>query len=124
MARTVLVRRLLVVLGLCPAAAFAQELFGAFAYSAKEKKHGWAINYSSKEAAEKAALEHCQKNAETCQNILWFRNACGALVTGPGGFGAEWAEDQTHAVNKALKACATRSPSCAVTATYCTAKQK
>ena len=117
-------RTLLVLLALFPAAAAAQELFGAFAYSVKEKKHGWAINFPTKEAAEKAALEHCQKNAETCQNILWFRNACAALVTGPEGFAAEWAEDQTNAVNKALKACATRSPSCAVTATYCTAKPK
>ena len=119
-----LVRRLLLMLALVPIAANAQELFGAFAYSVKEKKHGWAINFPTKEAAEQAALVHCQKNAETCQNILWFRNACGALVTGPEGFAAEWAEDQTDAVNKALKACATRSGSCAVTATHCTAKQK
>ncbi len=124
MARTVLVRGLLLMLALVPINAPAQELFGAFAYSVKEKKHGWAINFPTKEAAEHAALEHCHKNAETCQNILWFRNACGALVTGPEGFAAEWAEDQTNAVNKALKACATRSASCAVTATYCTAKQK
>jgi serine/threonine-protein kinase len=124
MARTVLVRGLVLMLALVPVTANAEELFGAFAYSVKEKKHGWAVNFPTKEAAEQAALEHCQKNAETCQNILWFRNACGALVTGPEGFAAEWAEDQTNAVNKALKACATRSASCAVTATYCTAKQK
>ena len=105
-----------------PSFAFAQELFGAVAYSAKERQHGWSNNYASRKAAEEAAMDACRKNADDCKNILWFRNACGALVTGPDGFGADWAESQANAVNKALKTCTRKSASCAVTLTFCTGK--
>lgn len=114
--------RTLLVLLLIPQMAFAQELFGAVAYSAKERQHGWSNNYSSRKAAEQAAMDACRKNAGDCKNILWFRNACGALVTGPDGYGADWAESNTAAVNKALKTCTGKSAGCAVTLSFCTGK--
>lgn len=122
MARTLLLKSLLIVLALSPARGLTQELFGAFAYSTKERKHGWANNFPSRKAAEQAALEQCRKDAADCQSILWFRNACGALVTGPDAVAADWAESQNAAVNKALKSCAARSTSCALTQSFCTGK--
>lgn len=122
MARTLLLKSLLIVVALSPATGLAQELFGAFAYSTKERKHGWANNYPSRKAAEQAALEQCRKDAADCQSILWFRNACGALVTGPEAVAADWAENQNAAVNKALKTCAAKSTSCALTQSFCTGK--
>jgi len=115
-------RKLLLFLALLPPPAYGQELFGAIAYSATKQKHGWANNYSSRNAAEEAALAFCRKSAGDCRRVLWFRNACGALVTGPEGHGADWAKSQTAAVNKALKACATKSAGCAVTLSFCTGK--
>jgi len=53
--------------------------------------------------------------------VLWFRNACGALVTGPAGHGAAWDETETAAVNKALKTCTAKSEGCALTRAFCTA---
>ena len=122
MARALFLKKLLIVLALIPSTGLAQELFGAFAYSAKERKHGWANNFPSRKEAEKAALDQCRKDAADCQSILWFRNACGALVTGPATYAADWAENQNAAVNKALKSCATRSTSCALTQSFCTGK--
>jgi hypothetical protein len=119
-------KSLVFVLALLPqlASAQAQDLFGAIAYSNEEQKHGWANNYPSRKSAEQAAMKFCHKNAPKgdCRPVLWFRNSCGALVTGPDGHGAEWATNQTAAVNKALKACARKSERCAVTLNFCTGK--
>ena len=73
----------LAMLAVVPCVAAAQELFGAIAYSEKAQKYGWANNYPTRDDATKAALEFCAKNGPDCRVVLWFRNACGALVTGP-----------------------------------------
>jgi serine/threonine-protein kinase len=110
------------MLTVVPQLAGAQELFGAIAYSDKAHKYSWANNFSRRDEATKAALEGCAKNGPECRVVLWFRNACGALVTGPDGYGVAWESTQTGAVNKALKLCAKRSPACAVTHSFCTGK--
>jgi serine/threonine-protein kinase len=102
--------------------AAAQELFGAIAYSDKAYKYGWANNYPTRDGATKAALELCAKHGPDCRVVLWFRNACGALVTGPDGHGAAWAENRKRAVNTATKLCAGRSEACALTRSFCTGK--
>lgn len=102
--------------------ALAQELFGSFAYSEKERQYGWANNYRTRDAAEQAALASCRKGAADCEVVLWFRNACGALVTGPEGHAAAWGLTEAAAVNKALKACASKSPACALTRSFCTGR--
>lgn len=113
-------RRLAFLAALLPQLALGQELFGSFAYSEKQQKYGWANNYPTRDAAQQAALDSCRKNAPDCQVVLWFRNACGALVTGPDGHGAGWAATEPAAVNKALKVCSTKSPACALTRSFCT----
>ena len=112
-----------VMLAVVPHLVTAQELFGAIAYSAKAHKYGWANNYRSRDEASKAALEGCTKNEGTeCRVVVWFRNACGALATGPDGHGAAWAESRTAAIAKASKLCADRSEACKLTRSFCSGK--
>ena len=110
----------LAMLAVVPHVAAAQELFGAIAYSEKAQKYGWANNYPERDGATKAALEFCARNGPDCRVVLWFRNACGALVTGPDGHGAAWAENRKVAINRATKLCAERSEACKLTRSFCT----
>jgi hypothetical protein len=112
----------LALLAVLPALALAQELFGSIAYSAKENQYGWANNYVTRDAAEEAALASCRKTSSDCKVVLWFRNACGALVTWPEGHATAWDDTQEGAVNKALKSCSARSNGCALTRSFCTGK--
>ena len=112
----------LAVLAVVPLVVAAQELFGAIAYSDKAQKYGWANNYPRRDDATKAALEFCLKNGPDCRVVLWFRNACGALVTGPDGHGAAWAENRKVAVSRATQLCAERSQACKLTRSFCTGK--
>jgi len=112
----------LVVLAVVPHVAAAQELFGAIAYSDNAHKYGWANNYPTRDGATKAALDGCAKNGPDCRVVLWFRNACGALVTGPDSHGAAWAESRKAAISKAAKLCAERSEACKLTRSFCTGK--
>ena len=110
-------------LALLAPAVFAQELFGSIAYSEKDRQYGWANNYPTRAAAEKAAVDSCRRSGKDCRSVLWFRNGCGALVTGPDGHGAGWAATEPGAVNNALKACAAKSGACALTRSFCTGKE-
>jgi Domain of unknown function (DUF4189) len=112
----------LAMLAVIPQVAAAQELFGAIAYSDKAQKYAWANNYPDRDDATKAGLEFCAKNGPECRVVLWFRNACGALVTGPNGHGAAWAENRKVAINRATKLCAERSAACKLTRSFCTGK--
>jgi hypothetical protein len=103
-----------------PAPAAFGQLFGSIAYSEKDRQYGWANNYPTRAAAEKAAVESCRTSGKNCRSVLWFRNGCGALVTGPDGHGAGWAATEPGAVNNALKACAAKSGACALTRSFCT----
>jgi Domain of unknown function (DUF4189) len=112
----------LAMLAQIPQVAAAQELFGAIAYSDKAQKYAWANNYPDRDDATKAGLEFCAKNGPECRVVLWFRNACGALVTGPNGHRAAWAENRKVAINRATKLCAERSAACKLTRSFCTGK--
>jgi hypothetical protein len=113
---------LLLLVVVVPCAASAQELFGAIAYSSTTKAHGWSKDYPARSAAEKAALANCAKHAGDCSAVLWFRNACGALATGPKGAGWAWAHAQEDADRSALSACAQHSQACTVKQRVCTTK--
>ena len=113
---------LLLVAVLAPCAASAQEHYGAIAYSTRTKAHGWAKDYPARSGAEKAALDNCAKHADDCSAVLWFKNACGALATGPKGAGWAWAEAQGAADRSALSACAKHSSACTVKQRVCTSK--
>jgi serine/threonine-protein kinase len=115
-------RLALFLLLICPALSHAADYFGAIAFSNRTKAHGWAKDFPSRAAAEKAAIASCAKHADDCQAVLWFKNACGALATGPKGSGWAWAEDQLHADNAARHACEQHSPACTVKRRVCTTK--
>ena len=55
-ARFTRLRNFILVLLSVSAPVFAQDYFGAIAYSAKSGAQGWSNNQPSREAAEKAAL--------------------------------------------------------------------
>lgn len=113
---------LLLMAALVPCASFAQDQYGAIAYSSRTKAHGWAKDYPTRAAAEKAALGGCAKHADDCGAVLWFKNACGALATGPKGAGWAWAEAQSAADRSALNACAKHSKACTVKQRVCTSR--
>lgn len=100
----------------------AAELFGAIAYSPTTRAHGWAKDYQSRDGAEKAALASCAKYATDCKAVLWFKNACGALATGPKGAGWAWDVRQAGADRGAINACAKHSTACTVKQRVCTTR--
>jgi hypothetical protein len=115
--------RLMVLLLIwAPAMAMAADYFGAIAYSPGKRAHGWAKDHPSREAAERAALAGCRKHAEDCQAVLWFKNACGALATGPKGAGWAWDPAQQPADQAALNVCAKHSKACTVKQRVCTTR--
>ena len=96
-------RGALLIFALAPLTAFAQDYYGAIAYSPRTGAHGWALNHPSRNAAEKVALSNCSKHAADCKTQVWFKNACGTLATGQGGFGTAWGNPQKAADDEALK---------------------
>lgn len=120
MLRVLRLAALLVTL-IVPCAGHAADYFGAIAYSAETRQYGWANNHPSRDSAEQAALPVCRKGGVTdCRVVVWFRNGCGALAVGAGGFGADWDARKEPAEKKALAACAKRSPKCTLTRSFCT----
>jgi Domain of unknown function (DUF4189) len=114
---------LILVAMLAPcAASAAEEHYGAIAYSSRTKAHGWAKDYPARAGAEKAALANCAKHADDCGAVLWFKNACGALATGPKGAGWAWAQTQETADRNALIACGKHSKACTVKQRVCTTR--
>jgi hypothetical protein len=105
-----------------PVAALAADHYGAIAYSPAKRAHGWAKDHPSREAAERAAVAACGKHAADCQPVLWFKNACGALATGPKGAGWAWNPDQQTADTAALGVCGKHSKACTVKQRVCTTR--
>jgi serine/threonine-protein kinase len=102
-----------------PVAALAQDLYGAIAYSQKANRYGWAVDFSSQQEAENAALNECFNYGSDCKSI-WFMNACGALAIGTdGGWGLNWGQNGRQAENKAVNQCTNVSSGCQPVFTKC-----
>lgn len=107
-------------LGVAPQGAAAQS-YAAIAYSPPTGQWGWARNYRSRAGAENAAMAQCRGAAgRGCRVVIWFRNACGALATGPRGYGSGWASRQAQANANALASCRQHSRNCQVRVRVCT----
>ena len=102
--------------------AYAADYYGAIAYSPTTRAHGWAKDHPSRQAAERASLSGCAQHAADCSAVLWFKNACGALATGPKGAGWAWDQKQSAADQGAISACAKHSTACTVKRRVCTAR--
>jgi hypothetical protein len=83
-------RRVLLVLALIPAAAFAQprEYYGAIAYSPRSSAHGWSNNHPSRPDAEKTALANCRKFAKDCRALVSFAGLWRSARKGTAGLRA------------------------------------
>ena len=114
-------KKILLLLLVVPAAALAQDYFGAIAYSPRSGAHGWANDQPSREAAAKAALSGCSKHAKDCRPVVWFKNACGALAVSAKVYGWGWGTTQTLADTQAMKACSEYAKGCRVKRRLCTA---
>jgi len=112
-------RGALLIFALVPLTAVAQDYYGAIAYSPRTGAHGWAYDHSTRAQAERAALQNCRKNADDCRGIVWFKNACGTLATGQGGFGTAWGNPQKAADDEALKLCSKHATGCSVVRRVC-----
>ena len=102
--------------------AIARNNYGAIAYSPDAGSYGYSYDYRSRARAEAAAMSSCRETGHGCRVIIWFRNACGALATGPDGYGSGWARSRRAAERKALRSCRNYSRRCGVLSWACTTR--
>jgi len=96
--------------------------YGAIAASRATLATGYAVNQDTKEAAEKLALQECEKNAEghPCQVRVHIRNACGAIADATNMHaGYAWGTTKEKAEEQALRNCAVNGQECKVSASFC-----
>ena len=105
-----------------PQASLGPGNYGAIAYSPSNGALGWGYDYPSREDAEKIALTNCRKYAADCVVPVWFRNACGAVATGPSGYGSGWGVSRELAEQYALESCRKHSQGCAVQRWVCSTR--
>jgi len=102
--------------------AAAQNNYGAIAYSPSTGADGWAYDYGSRAAAERAALSNCRSHADDCVVPIWFRNACGALPVGSDGYGSGWGSNRRLAERFALRSCRKHTSDCGIKRWACTTR--
>ena len=100
--------------------AFAYDNYGAIAYSPSKGLYGYSYDYSSLQGAKYGAISRC--HADDCKIVVWFKNGCGALATGTGGYGSGWGTTLSGAKHEALKACSLYSPDCHIVRWVCTTR--
>ncbi|WP_353570460.1 DUF4189 domain-containing protein [Candidatus Albibeggiatoa sp. nov. BB20] len=102
-------------------ASFADDKYGAIAYSLEEGVYGYATDYDSRDAAEEVALDECVKLLESdeteCVAELWFKNAYGALAKGDNGFGTGQGTYRQDAQLMALENCKKYTENCDISLT-------
>mgnify|MGYP005852027927 CR=1 FL=1 len=67
-------------------------------------------------------MQECRSaagRARDCASGVWFRNACGALATGPRGWGSGWGSTQSRANAEALGVCRRYSRGWSVRLRFC-----
>jgi len=55
-------------------------LWGALAYSAKDKGFGFSIKMDDVNQAKKQAMDNCNKKGSACKLWAYFENECGAIA--------------------------------------------
>ena len=96
--------------------------YGAIAYSPSTGASGRSWDYRSRAAAENAALNNWEQHAGDCQ-VLWFRNACGAVAVGNGGgWGSAWGNTRRQAQNNAIRRCRQFTSGCRINVWQCTTR--
>lgn len=97
-----------------------QQSWGAIAYSPSTGATGWSYDAVNEVDAELRALGFCDENADDCESVITFREACGAVARGAnGGWGADWGIDGEIAQELALAQCAQHDDGCRVIRWQC-----
>lgn len=91
----------LLVEGFSAGAAIAGE-WGAVA-TGPNGAYGWAVNYSSEEAAKAAALSNCEGSCT--DGGVSFKNTCASIALGGGYFGWATSTSKSTAINSAIEHC-------------------
>jgi hypothetical protein len=96
--------------------------YGAIAYGRKSGAWGDSYNWDSQSKAESTALKNCAAHGKDCEVMVWFRNECGAVVSGKGanaywGIGDGIGAARGNALNKCTKdgggkACTVQASEC------------
>lgn len=104
-------------LGGTVAPAFAQNLFGAIAFSPSTGKVGSGYNFASKDEASSEAVTQC--GVGDCAAVVVFPN-CGAVAVGD-GFGMGFSADKSIAKSEetALANCSGYTSNCLITMSFC-----
>ncbi len=96
----------LLVVCCVPSPSWAQDKYGAIAYSASDRSYGYSYDYDTREEAEQKALQECEARGKGCKVLTWFKNNCGALATASNGsYGYAWDDTREAAIEKALGLC-------------------
>lgn len=104
-----------------PAAAFADDSFGAIAYSPATGEIGWVKNDKEKDDAEQGAMAKCaEKGATDCKLTNTFKNNCAAIAMGDNGWGSNWDSTTTAAETKTLATCGQYTTNCKIALSICT----
>ena len=97
----------------------AAETYAAIAFSEVNGYYGYANRYSTQDEAEERALQEC---GESCEIVIWARDACAALFAGDGnGYGVSWAATEKEAVQNAAVECDARTSACELKTAVCSA---
>jgi Domain of unknown function (DUF4189) len=101
--------------------AFADDHYGAIAYSTNNGRYGYTYDYSTQASAEAEALKNC--GDLSCTIILWFKNSCAALAIGDGySYGVAWASGRGDAETSAMTYCSQNGKGCSIAQWVCTSR--
>ena len=99
--------------------AAAADTYAAIAFSKVNGYSGFGNRYPTRAGAEERALQEC---GESCNVVIWTRDACAVLAVGTGnGYGVFWSTDEDGAVSGALDECNARTADCALRVMTCSA---
>lgn len=107
----------------------AQTLYGSIAFSQEEGGgYAWGIawRFAASTYATDEAIVQCQREGGTrCNEVGWFRDACGALAVGSGnGYGAGWGATKAAAERDALRECRSSNTNCRIEVSRCSHSKK
>jgi serine/threonine-protein kinase len=93
-----------------------KSVYGAIAYEPTRRAVGYSYDFKSAREAKIEALKQCGE--PTCEVLVSFRNACGAVARGPAKTFAATGATRAEAETRALRRCG--DGKCAIAAWACT----
>ena len=95
----------------------AAETYAAIAFSQVNGYYGYGNGYDTHDGAEERALQEC---GESCEIVIWARDACAALFVGSGnGYGVAWAASEKESFQNAAVECDAQTTDCELKAAVC-----